>query len=174
MALQETTKNWSMVVGGLLLIFFALVAVFLPGLTLVSITFIIGVGFLALGVVDVMTYFQQRKHKETSGWILVYALVDIAMSLMLLLHPIVFSSVLPWLVGLFVLVFGVLEIATSVALHHFDAQFWVWTLLSGIVGLVLGAGLLIFPALLVYYLSLFVIVRGISLIVAGLNFNHVI
>lgn len=174
MSLHETTKNWSMIVGGLLLIFFALVAVLFPGLTLVSIAFVIGAGFLVLGVIDLMTYFKQRQQIETQGWLLAYAVIDILMALMLLLHPMAASVVLPWLVGLFVLAFGLFEVATSFALRRVGAQFWVWTLLSGIVGALLGVGLLIFPALLVYYLALFTIVRGVGLLVLGFDFNRIV
>ncbi len=174
MTTRDTTKNWSMIVGGLLLVFFALVAALFPGLTLVSITFIIAAGFLVASIIDLMTYFKQRKLIETSGWVLAYALIDILIALMLFFHPLAAAFVLPWLVGFFVLAFGLFEVATSFVLRRAGAQLWPWTLCSGAAGALLGVGLFVWPSLLVYYLAFFTIVRGISLIVMGANFNRIV
>lgn len=174
MTTGETTKNWSMIVGGLLLVFFALVAVLFPGLTLVSITFIIAAGFLVAGVIDLMTYFKQRKIIETSAWVLAYAHIDVLIALMLFFHPLAGAFMLPWLVGFFVLAFGLFEVATSFVIRRAGAQLWPWTLCSGVAGALLGIGLFVWPTLLVYYLAFFTIIRGISLVVMGANFNRMV
>ena len=51
MASQEKAeKNWSLIVPGVLLIFFGALCAFYPGITLLSVTFVAGAGFVFAGM----------------------------------------------------------------------------------------------------------------------------
>jgi uncharacterized membrane protein HdeD (DUF308 family) len=53
-------RNWFILVPGILLVVFGLLCVFYPGLTLLSVTFIIGAGFLFAGIINLISFVQGR------------------------------------------------------------------------------------------------------------------
>lgn len=168
---MDTTKkhDWGLIVAGILLVvcaFFFLVA---PGLTLVTITAIAGAAFLVSGVFDIVNYVRFRKRMNLSGWSLVYAVLDIVIGLMFLVHPLAFAAVIPWVIGAFFIVFGVFEIIGSFKIKNSGASLWGWMLFSGIVSALCGLMFFVMPATFSIFLSVFILMRGVSLLFYGWN-----
>lgn len=111
------------------------------GLTLVSIAVIAGCMFLAAGIVDAYAYFKYREAEGLSGWALAYAVCDIILGVLFIVHPIASAVVIPWVMGIFVVAYGIFEIVAAVRFH--DAlPGWGWVLFAGIVVAVLRHRLL--------------------------------
>ena len=53
-------KNWQLIVAGILFVLFSAVCLFFPGLTLGSITFMIGAAFVLSGAVHIASYIRDR------------------------------------------------------------------------------------------------------------------
>lgn len=51
----KAEKNWSLIVPGVLLIFFGALCAFYPGITLLSVTFVAGAGFVFAGIVNIIS-----------------------------------------------------------------------------------------------------------------------
>ena len=88
-----------LIVAGILLIVCAFLFLLAPGVTLVTLTAIAGAAFLVSGIFDVITYVRFREAMSLSGWALAYAVLDIVIGLMFLIHPIAFAAVIPWVIG---------------------------------------------------------------------------
>lgn len=168
---METAKrhDWGLVVAGVLLVALALFFTVAPGLTLVTITAIAGAGFLVSGIFDAVTYVRFRRAMDLSGWVLAYAVLDIVLGLMFLLHPLALSGVIPWVIGAFLLVFGIFEVVAALRVRRLGTSLWGWMLFSGIVEALCGLTFFLAPATFVVFLALFVVMRGVSLIVYGWN-----
>ena len=162
-------RDWGLIVAGVLLVICAAFCIFAPGVALVTLTMIAGAAFLVSGVFDIVSWVQFRKVMSLSGWALAYAVLDVIVGLMLLIHPLAFSVVLPWLIGAFVIVFGAFEIAAALGLKKAGAPFWGWALFSAIVGILCGVCFFLYPGSLVVYLAFFVMLRGVSLVVYGFS-----
>ena len=147
-----------------------------PGLTLATITAILGAGFLVSGILDLVGYVRLKGNLFTSPspWMIVYAVLDIIIGIMLLLHPIVFAGVVSWLVGIFVVAFGVIEVVGAVQLRKFSMPMWGWMVFSGIVDILCGVVFFVYPAMLAVFLAVFVIMRGVSLIMYGWRADSVL
>lgn len=168
MASQEKTeKNWSIIVPGVLLIFFGILCAFYPGITLLSVTFVAGAGFVFAGIVNIVSYVRERKTMGLSGWYIAYGILDILVGLMLLIHPFATAYVIPWLIGAFVIAYAIVEIASVIAARKTLGSVWVLGLVSAILSLIVGICFFIFPETLAIFISLFAIIRGVTLIVAG-------
>ena len=109
---ESKRHDWGLIVAGVLLVLLAIFITAFPGLTLATITAILGAGFLVSGILDLVGYVRLKGNLFTSPspWMIVYAVLDIIIGIMLLLHPIVFAGVVSWLVGIFVVAFGVIEV----------------------------------------------------------------
>ena len=148
--------------------FFFLVA---PGLTLVTITAIAGAAFLVSGVFDIINYVRFHKVMNLSGWAIAYAVLDIVIGLMFLIHPLALAGVIPWMIGAFFIIFGVFEIVGSFTVKKTGVPLWGWMLFSGIVSVLCGLTFFVWPAALSIFLSVFILMRGVSLVFYGWNAN---
>ena len=114
----KAERNWSLIVPGVLLIFFGALCAFYPGITLLSVTFVAGAGFIFAGIVNIISYVRERKTAGLSGWYVAYGILDIIIGLMLVIHPLATAYVIPWLIGAFsrepeVIAFGVQQAHTA-------------------------------------------------------------
>ena len=169
MTSTKKIHDWGLIIVGILLILLSIFLLSYPGLTLVTIATVAGVGFLVSGVLDIVFFARFRKSMGLSGWTLAYAILDIIIGLMFLIHPIALSGVIPWLAGIFFVVFGIFEISASIRAHSLGGSIWGWMLFSGIISVLCGITFFASPATFVIFLAVFVIMRGASLIVYGWN-----
>ena len=161
--------DWGLIVAGVLLVLCAFFFLVAPGLTLVTITAIAGAAFLVSGVFDIINYARFHKVMNLSGWAIAYAVLDIIIGLMFLVHPRAFAAVIPWVIGAFVLVFGVFEIVGAFRVRKTGIPMWGWMLFSGIVGALCGVTFFVSPASFSIFLSVFILMRGVSLVFYGWN-----
>lgn len=169
MTSTKKIHDWGLIIVGILLILLSIFLLSYPGLTLVTIATVAGAGFLVSGVLDIVFFARFRKSMGLSGWTLAYAILDIIIGLMFLIHPIALSGVIPWLAGIFFVVFGIFEISASIRAHSLGGSIWGWMLFSGIISVLCGITFFASPATFVIFLAVFVIMRGASLIVYGWN-----
>ena len=168
--------DWGLVVAGVLLVLLAVFITAFPGLTLATITAILGAGFLISGVLDLVGYVRLKNtfSGSPSAWMIVYAVLDIIVGAMLILHPFIFSGVVSWLVGIFAVAFGAFEIVGAVKLHRLGMPMWGWMVFSGIVDVLCGITFFAMPTMLAIFLAVFVIMRGVSLIMYGWRADSVL
>ena len=81
-------KIWQLIVAGILFVLFSAGCLFFPGLTLGSITFMIGAAFVLSGAVHIASYIRDRDVLDLSGLVLAYAILDVLIGLMFVVHPI--------------------------------------------------------------------------------------
>ena len=94
---MDMTKkhDWGLIIAGIPLVLCALLFLIAPSLTLVTITAIAGAAFLVSGIFDIANYVRFRSTMSLSGRALAYAILDIIIGLMFLIHPLAFSAVIP-------------------------------------------------------------------------------
>lgn len=159
MASQEKAeKNWSLIVPGVLLIFFGALCAFYPGITLLSVTFVAGAGFVFAGIVNIISYVRERKTTGLSGWYVAYGILDIIIGLMLVIHPLATAYVIPWLIGAFIMAYSIVEIFAIIASRKQLGSIWGLGLVSAILSLLVG---------ICFFIAVFAVIRGATLIASG-------
>ena len=168
---MDTTNkhDWGLVIAGVLLVICSMFFLFAPGLALVTITVIAGAAFLVSGIFDIVNYFRFRQAMDLSGWALAYGALDIVLGILFLVNPLVSAGALAWFIGAFFIVFGVFEVVGAFKVRNMGVSMWGWMLFSGIVGALCGLTFFIAPAMLGVFLSVFILMRGASLIFYGWN-----
>ena len=134
-------RNWGLFAAGIALVIIGFVLLMVPGLTLVSIAVIAGCMFLAAGIVDAYAYFK---------------------------HPVASAVVIPWVMGIFVVAYGIFEIVAAVRFR--DAlPGWGWVLFAGIVSLFCGIAFFLWPGTFALFLGFFLMARGVQMAVYGVS-----
>jgi uncharacterized membrane protein HdeD (DUF308 family) len=162
-AFGDVQKNWGWLLGlGILAIFLGTVGLGRAfAVTIVSMVFF-GWLILIAGAFELAQLFQCRGWKGFL-WQALVAVLHVVAGVCVLQNPMLASGVFTLLLGASIFAGGALRIV--VALQHRDHGAWVWALVGGIAGLLLGGMILTgWPASSLFVIGLFI---SIELILHG-------
>lgn len=184
-------RDWGMVAAGVALAIVGIVFLMSPAITLVTLAVVAGIALFAIGLVDAIQYFRYRKDRRLTRWALAYAAIDMVLGFALLIHPLISAAVIPWIVGAFLVVAGVLDIIAAwrmrsgkdvlrieavtdlgVDMVVDESEGWGWVLFGGILAIAVAITFFLMPASFALFLSFYLMVRGVMLAAYGLTANH--
>jgi len=136
---QSIRAHWGLfLTEGIVLVILGLLAIALPQLASIAVTFMIGWLFLISGIAGLITTFGAR-HAPGFWWSLLSALLGIAAGIVLLIWPLSGVITLTLLLIVFFIIEGVLSIMYALEHKREVTGQWGWMLVSGIIDLVLAA-----------------------------------
>ena len=162
-------RDWGAVISGAILVLMGVVFFVWPNASLVTLTIMAGAAFLISGVFGFVTSYRLAGGSLLRPWAVTYGILDVLIGLLLVVFPSLFSVVLPWLVGLAFVVFGVFEVASSFTMCRVGATMWAVVLICGIVGVLCGIMLFAAPESILVFMGIYLVVRGAMLMCNGLK-----
>ena len=171
--LHALARNWwLLLLRGLASILFGVLAIFWPGITLVTLILLYGAFALADGVFAIVAAMRGEGGPMPRWWLVVVGLLGIAVGLMSFVWPGITALALMALIGAWALIRGVFEIVGAVRLRKEIDNEWM-LILSGTLSVLFGALVLIMPGAgalaLVWLIGAYAIVAGLALV--GLAFR---
>lgn len=161
---------WMFVLQGVLTVIFGLVALFMPGITLVTLVYLFAVYILALGIVILLRGLL-KIGKESSWWFLaLMGLVGFGIGLYLIMYPQVAIGTFLGILGAVLLVRGVFDLFLAAYFVKTTDGRILW-IISGAVGIIAAVVLWRYPletgVAFVWVLGLYALIAGtVSLIYA--------
>lgn len=144
--LTQLARNWWVeALRGMIAILFGVIALVWPRLTLEILVLFVGAYMLVDGIFAIITGFTNRAGHDKWWVLLLEGLVGIVAGIITFLHPGLATIILVYVIALWAIVTGVLEIVAAIELRKEIQGEWMLAL-SGIVSLGLGVSLLFFPA----------------------------
>lgn len=167
---ESQPEWWVPVLRGAAAILFGVLALFWPGITLLTLVYLFAAYALVDGLVAIIGGFQQRAESDR-WWVTVLAgVVGVVAGVLAFVWPGITGLVLVLLIGARFVVEGILEIAAAIALRHEIEGEWRLGL-AGLVSLIFGVLVLLFPAegalALTWAIGITAIVAGALLIYLG-------
>lgn len=163
---------WMLLLRGVIAILFGVLAIALPGLTLVLLVGLFAAYALLSGAVSIAAGWRSRASDRKWWLALLLGLVGIAAGICAIVYPAVTALVLVLLMGANAMFTGALDIAIAMRLRRVLRGAWM-LVLSGIVSIVFGVLVFFFPGpgalALVWLISLYAIVTGVLLLATGLR-----
>lgn len=163
---MKTLKRYRLwaVVLSCCMIALGLVMIVRPEISALAVCYLVGVLCIAMGVCEIARYFSLGFAGLLFRADLMTGILSILAGVLLLLHPMGALTILPILLGFYIMVGSVFSIQTAIELRCIGWGSWGGTLVLGILGAVLGVLMIADPfegasALMIY--------MGISLIIAG-------
>jgi len=162
---------WTLAVRGALAVVFGLVALIWPDITLRILVLLFGFyalvdGLLALAAVLV----GGRLVSGRRGWLIFQGIAGIAAGVFTFLWPGITALVLLYLIAVWAIVTGLLEVAVAIVLRRELRGEWLLAL-SGIVSVAFGIFLAVRPGegaiAVVWVIALYAIMFGVALLVLG-------
>ncbi len=162
---------WAIVLRGVFAIVFGIVALLMPGVTLGVLALLFGAYMVVDGVFTLAAALGAARHHERWGLLTLEGVVDLIAGAIALIWPIVTIIAFIYLMGVWAIVTGGLLTAAAFRLHAPHGR--IWMLLGGIVSMVWGILLFVFPLtgalVLTWWMAGYALFFGGALIVLGLR-----
>jgi uncharacterized membrane protein HdeD (DUF308 family) len=157
-------SRWALVGRGILAILFGFLVWVWPGMSLLVFTFMFGIFAIAGGIFALVSAVQAGKQHER-WWLLAAAgVVSIVIGILAFVWPVHTAVVLLYLIAIWAIVTGILEIASAFRSREAAIKEWL-LILGGVVSIIFGALLLAFPGVgllaLLWLVGLWAVVYGI-------------
>lgn len=166
---------WAIALRGVAAIVFGVLALAMPGVTLVALIYLFGAYALVDGVLAVVAAV--RGHTGPRRWwaVLLEGLVDIAAGLVAFFMPGLTALVMTLLIGFWAIITGAAEIAAAVRLREHIQGEWMLGL-AGALSIVFGIGAIVLPQIgalaIVLWIGAYAIVFGALLVGLGLRLRR--
>ncbi len=172
--LHDLARNWvALVARGMAAIIFGLLALLMPGITILVLVILFGVYALFDGVIDGVAAFRTgfRSH-----WpLFLEGIVGILAGILTLVWPHITAVVLSYFIGFWAIITGIFELVAAIRLWRVFGHEWI-LLLSAVASLIFGFFVLAVPLAgalaIVIWIAVYAIVFGLLLISFGLRLRH--
>jgi uncharacterized membrane protein HdeD (DUF308 family) len=158
---------WAIGIRGVVGILFGLVALFLPGATMLSLVLLFAAYIFVDGVFGIVSAVRAARAHERWGLLVLEGLVDIAVAAIAVLWPGITVVAFVFLVAFWAILTGVLELAAAFRLEFIDGRGWL--IFGGVVSVLYGALLIVAPMIgavvLTWWLGAYALVFGVCLVV---------
>jgi uncharacterized membrane protein HdeD (DUF308 family) len=175
-AIVSLSENWPMVASrGIAAIVFGLLALFLPGVTLLALVWLFGAYAVVDGGLTVVATVRRREGRGPWWALLLEGLVSIAAGIAAFVLPGITALVLVYIIGFWAILTGILEIVAAVRLRKEITNEW-WLGLGGALSIVFGALVLYAPGAgalaVVFWIGAYAIVFGALLVALGFRLRR--
>jgi uncharacterized membrane protein HdeD (DUF308 family) len=161
-------KNWWAVgIRGVIGTLFGLVALFLPGATMLSLVLVFAAYAFVDGVFAIVSAVRAARERERWGYLLLEGIVDIAAAAVAVFWPGITVVAFVFVVAFWAIFTGVLELMAAFRLDFIDGRGWL--IFGGIVSVLYGVLLIVAPMIgavvLTWWLGAYALVFGVCLVV---------
>ncbi|MBD5785749.1 HdeD family acid-resistance protein [Cellulosimicrobium terreum] len=172
-AFSSTAKQvwyWP-VIRGVVAIIFGIVAIAWPDVTAAALIWVIGIFAVVDGILEIVEGVRRRGSGGGTALLVTMGVLSLAVGIVLLVWPGKTAVVLVWIIGFWLVVYGLFQAVSSLDLRKVPGSGWGWGVFAGLLALVFGllvlfnvdAGLVS----IVWIIAVFTIVWGVMLIVFG-------
>jgi len=158
---------WAIGIRGVLGILFGLIALFLPGATMLSLVLVFAAYAFVDGVLAIVSAVRAAREGERWGYLILEGLVGIAAAAVAVLWPAITVVVFVFVVAFWAIFTGILELAAAFRLEFIDGRGWL--IFGGIVSVLYGGLLIVAPmvgaVVLTWWLGAYALVFGVTLVV---------
>ncbi len=164
---------WALTLRGVAAIMFGAAAVFWPGLTLVTLVYLISAFVLVAGLINVVEGVVSIGQHRAWALTLFLGLLQVGVGVYLLRHPQVTFATFILVAGLMFIARGILEVVVALAEDGVSATGRMLTIVAGIFAFLVGVLLLFQPVAsgvaFVWILGLYALVTGPIMIAVSLD-----
>ena len=158
---------WAIAIRGVCGIVFGLIALFLPGATMLTLVLFFSAYMLVDGIFGVVAAVRAASHHQRWGLLVLEGVLNIAVGVIAFIWPGLTAVTFVLLIAAWAIVTGVLEIVAALRLHPEYGRWWL--ILSGAASVIFGVLLVVAPLagviVVTWWIGAFALIFGIMLLV---------
>ncbi|MCZ4077180.1 HdeD family acid-resistance protein [Rhodococcus sp. H36-A4] len=163
---------WAVLIRGIVAIVFGIVALAWPDVTVWALVVVFGAYAIVDGVSAIVRAARSRKVESGWVWWMLGGFVSLAAGIVALVWPNITAIAVVFVIGIWAILGGILEIAGSLRLRRLDgATHWVGLMIAGVLELLFGLILVFFPGSgilgIVWLVGVFALLFGIAFVVSA-------
>jgi uncharacterized membrane protein HdeD (DUF308 family) len=167
---------WLVLLRGIFMVIFGLIALVWPGIALLTLVWVFGFYAIFDGIAAIVIGIRTRGEPHWV-WTIVQGVISVLAGIIALFWPGVTALVMLFVVAFWAILLGIGEIVAAFASRKSGASDWGWTLALGVVNVIFGILLLIWPSggilTLIWLVGIFALIGGIALIVLAFRVRSV-
>ena len=167
---------WLVLLRGIFMVVFGLIALVWPGIALLTLVWVFGFYAILDGIAAIAIGIRTRGEPHWI-WTIVQGVASVLAGVIALIWPGLTALALLFVVAFWAIVLGIGEIGGAFASRKGGSNAWGWTLAAGILNVIFGVLLLIWPAggilTLIWLVAIFTLAGGIALIVLAFRVRSV-
>lgn len=163
------------IVLGVLMIFGGFTMMITPGITFLSVGWLIGFVFILSGINAIVDYLMHRKEGHITQWDLIAGILSAAMGILILSSPYVMilaKGAIIYFFNFWMIISGVLRIIAAVQMRKEGSRHWIWVMILAVLSVALGIyalfNILVMAVAIGWMMGFFVMMSGINLIGLGI------
>lgn len=129
---------WLVLINGIIMIVLSFFIFGNPAGTLVGLALYIGISLMVTGVLLIISSLSNRESDTQWGWNLAGGIVDVIFAFILLSNPAVTATVFPFVVGFWMIFYGVTLFVSSFGNKKDGDKNWWVNLVGGILTVIVG------------------------------------
>lgn len=119
---KENTNWWLLLLFGLVSIAAGVITFIWPGITTISLFYVIVGWAIASGVVEVMLAIQLRKEIEGEWLLVLDGILSVAFGILLVTQPAIGLLAVLWMIGVYGIAYGVMQVVLAFRLRNFVVE----------------------------------------------------
>jgi len=165
---------WAIALRGVAAVLFGIVALLLPGATIVALTLLFAIYMVSDGILAIVAALRASRRHQRWGWLVLEAIADFIAGGIAFVWPIVTVLAFIYLMGIWAIVSGVLLAAAAFKLHPAHGR-WLMVLgsiVSVLWGILLLASPLTGALVLTWWMAGYALFFGASLLALGFHLRN--
>lgn len=162
---------WAMTLRGVAAIAFGLIALFAPGVTILSLVVVFAILMLVDGVLDIVAAVRSARQHERWGMLILQGVVSLGAAAVAFAYPGLTAIAFVYLMAAWAIVSGIFSIVNAIRLRGDHGRWWMG--FSGFISIVAGVLLGLAPAIgavvLTWWIGAYAIIAGV--IILGLSYR---
>lgn len=151
-------SSWTDIVISLIFLTFGILFIARPEETLAAISTILGIIFIAIGVLKLVEYFTDDIKED---YLLTMALVSVIFGVILLFCSDAILSLFRIILGLWIIIVGIINFQTTLVWKEVKSPYWTLTLLFSILMIVAGMVVLVSQDILLTTIGIMVVIYAV-------------
>ncbi|WP_226435161.1 MULTISPECIES: HdeD family acid-resistance protein [Rhodococcus] len=160
---------WVVLLRGIFAVIFGIIALVWPGITVWALVIVFAAYAIVDGILLIGQSIRDRARLDGWGWWLAMGIVSVLAGLVALFWPGATALVLLYIIAFYAILFGITGIVGALRFRTVPESGWAWSLVAGVLAVIFGVVLLIFPGSgilgLIILVGIYAILFGVLLIV---------
>ncbi|MFD3809790.1 HdeD family acid-resistance protein [Rhodococcus sp. NPDC058639] len=167
---------WVVLIRGILAVLFGIVALVWPDITVWALVIVFAIYAIVDGVVLGAQAVRDRASLAGWGWWLAMGVVSVVAGIVALVWPGITALALLYVIAFYAILYGITGIVGGLRFRKVPDSGWIWSVIAGVLAVVFGLILLIFPGegilSLIFLVGIYAILFGALLIVMAFQVRN--
>lgn len=172
--LQKILKKsgYASIVESIIFAILGIVLIAKPEETVKLISYILGVGFILVGIYKIINYIQTKGKDDLYNYNLIYGVMAIVIGLIAIIYSSTIGAIFRIIIGMWIIYSSVVRASSSLKLRALKSNIWIYTLLISIIMFICGLYITLNEGTIIVTVGILMLVYAVMDIIENIIFLY--